>query len=296
MNIWKQAGIIAVAMLLAFSCTACAAESPANTASTTEPPLSTDPPPVETTTATETQTPVTQPDTTSILDFLQIATKPVGSTMYVWGGGWNEEDTGAGEEAVTLGVSPQWAAFAAQQDSSYNYQNTRYQIHNGLDCSGYVGWAVYNVMETENGRPGYVCASTEMAKMLSDRGLGEYIPADEMTRWLPGDILSMKGHVWIAVGTCGDGSVLLLHASPPGVSFCGTTLPDGSSSQAVALAERIMKQYYPDWYSRYPDCARSGSYLTASAAMRWSSDVLSDEEELRGMPVEDVVAAIFGMW
>ena len=264
--------------------------------STTRPTV-TDPttePTQDTTVPTETTPPVTEPESASVLDFLRIAVEPVGSTMYIWGGGWNEEDTGAGIEAVTLGVSPQWAKFAAMQDGSYNYKDHKYQIHNGLDCSGYVGWAVYNVLETENGRLGYVCSSTEMAKNFADRGLGSYIPSSEMTRWLPGDIMSMKGHVWIVAGMCDDGSVLLLHASPPGVIFSGTTLPDGSESDAVRLAGQIMQTYYPDWYSRYPDSARSHSYLKKSSAMRWSADVLSDEEGLRAMTAEEVVGMIFG--
>ena len=238
--------------------------------------------------------PTTVPDTVSILDFLRLATQPVGSTMYVWGGGWNEEDTAAGIEAVTLGVSPQWAEFAAQQGSGYDMNDTRYQIHDGLDCSGYVGWAVYNALETENGRPGYVMASTKMAKTYADMGLGTYIPAAEMTVWQAGDIMSMQGHVWIVVGQCEDGSVLFLHASPPGVMFSGTELPDGSESQATALAEQIMRDYFPDWYARFPDSARPHSYLTASSAMRWSTDILSDYEGLRSMTAEEVVEQIFG--
>ena len=238
--------------------------------------------------------PTTVPDTVSILDFLRIAVQPVGTTMYVWGGGWNEEDTGAGIEAVTLGVSPRWAEFAAQQGSGYDMNDTRYQIHDGLDCSGYVGWAMYNVLETENGRPGYVMASTKMAKAYADMGLGTYIPASEITDWQAGDIMSMQGHVWIVVGQCGDGSVLFLHASPPGVMFSGTKNADGSESEATKLAERIMKDHFPDWFARFPDSARPHSYLTASSAMRWHSDILSDYEGLREMTAEEVAAMIFG--
>ena len=237
--------------------------------------------------------PTTVPDTVSILDFLKIATQPVGSTMYIWGGGWNEEDTGAGIEAVTLGVSPQWAEFAARQGSGYDMDNTRYQIHDGLDCSGYVGWVVYNVLETENGRPGYVMSSTKMAQTYADMGLGTYIPASEMRAWQAGDIMSMKGHVWIAVGQCADGSVLFLHASPPGVMFSGTKMPDGSESQATGLAERIMRDYYPNWYARFPESARPHSYLTESSAMRWSADVLPDDEGLRNMTAEEIVEMLF---
>jgi cell wall-associated NlpC family hydrolase len=238
--------------------------------------------------------PTTVPDTVSILDFLRIAAQPVGSTMYVWGGGWNEADTGAGIEAVTVGVSPQWAQFAAQQGSGYDMNDTRYQIHDGLDCSGYVGWAVYNVLETENGRPGYVMSSSKMAKTYADMGLGIYIPASEITDWQAGDIMSMQGHVWIVVGQCADGSVLFLHASPPGVMFSGTKKADGSESDATKLAEKIMKEHYPDWYARFPESARPHSYLTDSSAMRWSTDILSDYEGLRSMTAEEVASMIFG--
>lgn len=280
-------------ILLTLILSACA-ERPIPTFPQTEQPTSTVQPstaPPETTLPAETAPP--EPESPSILDFLRIAAQPVGQTMYIWGGGWNEEDTGAGIEAVTLGVSPQWTAFAATQDSSYNYKNTRYQIHDGLDCSGYAGWAVYNVLETENGNPGYVCKASTMAQTLSDRGLGDYIPAADMSQWLPGDIMSMKGHVWIAVGMCDDGSVLLLHASPPGVMFSGTLLPDGSRSEASALAEQIMQERFPDWYSRYPRSARSHDYLKNSSAMRWSAYVLNDPENLRDMTAEEVVSLIF---
>ncbi len=236
-------------------------------------------------------TAVTQPQDPSLLDFLQIALQPVGNTMYVWGGGWNEEDTGAGTEAVTLGVSPRWAEFAALQTAQYDYNTTRYQIHDGLDCSGYVGWAVYNTLENESGKPGYVCSSTQMAQSLADRNFGTLIPPEERTAVIPGDVMSMKGHVWIAVGSCDDGSVLLLHASPPGVSFCGTTLPDGGTSEAVRLAESIMSAHYPQWFSRYPNCSRPHSYLTKSSTMRWQ--ILEDPQGLREMSAHEVAALLF---
>lgn len=230
----------------------------------------------------------------SLLDFLQIAIQPACQTMYVWGGGWNEENTGAGIEAVTLGVSPRWAEFAAEQTSAYDHRKTRYRIHDGLDCSGYVGWAVYNVLEKENKQEGYVIKSTHMAQSLAERGLGEYLPASEVTNWLPGDICSMKSHVWISLGMCSDNSVLLLHASPPGVIFSGTLLPDGSVSEAVKLAEQITQTCYPDWYEKFPVCSRSHSYLTNSSVMRWSQKILSDKEEIGNMNAAEIVKLLFG--
>lgn len=213
--------------------------------------------------------------------------------MYVWGGGWNEEDTGAGEATTTLGVSPQWAAFAARQDSSYDMNDTRYQINDGLDCSGYVGWAIYNLLETENGRPGYVMPSTTMAQSLSEMGLGEYIPIGQLQDFCPGDVVSMEGHVWIVLGTCEDGSVLFVHASPPGVMISGTVMPDESESQASALAKELMQTHYPEWYARYPDCARSHRFLTESNAMRWYPERLSDPEGIFQMTATQITELLF---
>lgn len=231
--------------------------------------------------------------TSSMPKLLQTSIMPVGSTMYIWGGGWNEEDTGSGIESVTLGLSPTWAQFAAQQSSGYDYQTTRYQIHNGLDCSGYIGWLIYNTFHTNNGEPGYVCKAANMASTLSSYGWGSYIYAGDTSDFAPGDICSMRAHVWMCLGKCSDGSVLLVHASPPGVRVCGTQMSDGSASQAVCLAEKIMSSYYPDWYQRYPDCAVNYSYLSSSSKMRWSSGTLSDAGSYQGMSADDIAAFLF---
>lgn len=249
--------------------------------------------PTEATTApTEpTEPPIPEPPT--LLDLLTTATRPVGSTMYVWGGGWNEEDTGAGIEATTIGLPRRWANFARQQFPDYDFEDTRYQIHDGLDCSGYLGWTIYNTLETEDGRPGYVYKASQMARTLSDLGLGDYIPAKELDTPLPGDLMSMKGHCWLVVGRCDDGSVLLLHASPPGVIFSGTKLPDGAPSNATRLAEAVMAEHWPQWHADFPDSARSHSYLTKSSALRWNDATLPDPHGLRSMTAEEVLALLF---
>ena len=232
--------------------------------------------------------------TRTLANLVLTAKQPLGSTMYIWGGGWNEEDTAAGEEARSIGVSSRWAEFAKEQDGTYNYNNTKYQIHDGLDCSGYVGWVIYNVFETEDGKEGYVMSSTAMAKNFAERGWGEYTDAGQVSDWQAGDIMSMKGHVWMTLGMCEDGSVVLMHASPPGVILCGTALSDGSRSQAISLAEQYMSTYYPEWYGKFPNCSRSNSYLTRSSSMRWSRDVLADEEGLADKSAGEVLEWLFG--
>jgi len=258
------------------------------------------PMPTQTIASTPTNTPAPtqivaqrQPEHLSVARLLRLGKEPLGHTMYVWGGGWNQEDTAAGEEARSLGVSPVWADFAAKQDETYNYKDTRFQIHEGLDCSGYIGWLMYNFLETKDGEAGYVMKAAGMASSFAERGFGEFTSSAHVTDWQAGDIMSMDGHVWMALGMCEDGSVVLLHASPPGVILSGTKLPDGSESMAVELASYYMKTCYPEWYARYPDTSRPHSYLTNSHRMRWHKEVLSDEEGLRGQSADAVLAWMF---
>ncbi len=259
-----------------------------------------EPTPAPTATPTMEPTPaptLPQPGILSLENLLRTALLPVGNTMYVWGGGWNEADTGAGTEALTLGLSEQWANYAATQDSTYNYKNTRYQIHDGLDCSGYMGWVLFNVFQTENAtseEDGYVMSSTKMAETFSDYGWGEYLTTD-ITQWKPGDICSMSGHVWMSLGMCEDGSVLLLHSSPPGVRICGTRLSDGSDSRAIALAKQIMSTRYPDWYNRYPACDVGYNYLTDSKIMRWNTETLADESGMQEMTAAEISSLLFDL-
>lgn len=238
----------------------------------------------------------------SIGELLLLAKEPIGKTMYIWGGGWNEEDTGAGNEACTLGMSPRWEKFAKEQNEGYDWQKTRYQIHDGLDCSGYIGWVIYNLFEKENGRAGYVAEAAKMAGRFAEKGFGTLTKAAEVRDWRAGDIMSMDGHVWMALGSCKDGSVVLVHSSPPGVRLCGTGFPlptketgdSAEKSEAVKLAERYMKAYYPEWYERYPEAECEYRYLTDSDRMRWSEEILSDQEGLRRMDAEEVLAWMFG--
>lgn len=229
--------------------------------------------------------------------FLKTALKPVGSTMYVWGGGWNRADTGAGKEARTIGVSPKWKKFFQKQTKDYEHSAVRYQISRGLDCSGYVGWCLYNILNTRNGKRGYVMPARRFAKALSLRGWGSYRPRREVNNYRAGDIMSSSGHVWIVVGPCNDGSVVLLHSSPPGVQLAGTPSQSGSSnSRAVKLAAFYMKTYYPDWYGNYPNCSCDSCYLTDYAQMRWDlsgKSVMTDPDGYRGMSADKILKDLF---
>jgi len=224
--------------------------------------------------------------------FLQKAMEPVGTTMYIWGGGWDESDSTSGIGSMRIGVSPMWKAFADAQDSTYDFTEYRYEREKGLDCSGYVGWVVYNVFEDVDGQNGYVAKSTEMAKEYADRGWGRLL--ENPKEYLPGDIVSMEGHVWICLGTCADGSVLLVHSSPPGVSVCGTEARNvGADAQeesiAVQLATEFMTNYFSGWQERYPNRVVGNHYLENTTVMRWNRETMRDAADIQNRSGEEII-------
>lgn len=233
----------------------------------------------------------------TIKELLLTGLEPVGSTMYVWGGGWNSADAQAGPEARTMGISPRWKAFFYEQDEDYDFRTTRYQSANGLDCSGYMGWCMYNIFNTESGNEGYVMPARKMAENFASRGWGFWRDKSRVSNYLAGDIMSSTGHVWMTVGQCEDGSVVLLHSSPPGVQLAGTPSHNGETdSQAVRLAAAYMEAYFPQWYARYPDCSVEEPYLTRYDQMRWDitgSSVMTDPDGYREMGAAEILEDLF---
>ncbi len=235
------------------------------------------------------------PGLRTLKNLLETALAPVGSTMYIYGGGWNDADDGAGKDAVTIGVPLQWRDFFLTQGPDYDFHH-HHDRRDGLDCSGYVGWVLYNVFRRESGGEGYVLPSAEMAKTFAAYGWGTYLPAKEVQDYRPGDLMSSKQrHVYIVLGACADGSILLLHASPPGVMLSGTVTPSGEpQSNAVSLAEYYLKTYYPAWYEKFPACGRDLSYLNEYDQLRWDlGGVLKDPEGYRLLPPPLLLADLF---
>ena len=219
--------------------------------------------------------------TSTIENLLKTAMQPVGITMYIWGGGWNGEDQASGATSTQLGISKMWLEFTQMQDETYDFNNFRFERDKGLDCSGYVGWVLYNTFEKESGLEGYVITSTDMAESLSKKGWGNLIKNPQ--KFMAGDIVSMEGHVWICLGMCEDGSVLLVHSSPPGVSVCGT------NDEAVLLATEYMTRHSPQWQEKYPNRIVSLSYLENVTVFRWTKSVMHDAEEFQSKNAEEVM-------
>ncbi len=211
----------------------------------------------------------------TLTDFLRTALRPKDQVLYVWGGGWNEEDTAGGVEANTIGMAPGWKTFYEENLEGYNVEDHAYEIHNGLDCSGYLGWVLYNTL---NDKRDYVVKSDQSDEFLSGLGLGERRDAKDVTEILPGDIMSEEGHVYIALGQFEDGSVLMVHSSPPGVRMSGT---DGIAYETALLYQNN------GW-----DPLADPSFLDYDQ-FRFSEEALPDPDRLRDMTTAEVVDFLY---
>ncbi len=249
-----------------------------------------------------------RPGLKTLKNLLATAMMPVGTTLYVYGGGWNWQDSGASPQATTIGLPESWTRFFDSQDSSYHYRNGEPQAsffptggwnqyyYAGADCSGYLGWTLYNTLHTHSGDEGYVISSTKMAADFAARGWGRLVTG----QMLPGDILSMSGHVYLSLGTCPDGSVVILHSTPNTTGGAGVQLSaigENKNCQAYALAKSYMQRFYPAWAERYGDqvlCLSPAAYAP-TAHFRWSlPGTLTDPDGFAAMTPAQVLENLFG--
>ena len=269
----------------------------------------------------------------TLKNYLKTALEPVGTTLYVYGAGWDWQDDLSSNQSMTIGLSQSWIDFFQQQDANYTYKNSAdhahsYYPHNswnqyyyaGLDCSGYVGWVVYNVMHTQNSvntdNDGYVMSSTKMAKTFADKGWGTW--TRDIKSFKPGDIFSMSGHVWTVLGVCDDGSIVFLHSTPSDskagqggggvqLSALNPNSDDDKNCEAYKLVTKYMTKYYPEWSTRYDAVLRSyDSYATPASGSTfkdtWSGNFswnldgtgLTDPDGYANMSAAEILADLFG--
>ena len=252
------------------------------------------------------------PGLRTLKNLLATAMTPLGQALYVYGGGWNWQDTGAGSQAVSIGTAPELCAFFRRQDGCYSYRDF-YPVGGrncyyfaGLDCSGYLGWAVYNTLHEKSCLPGYVCSAQEMARDFTRRGWG--LLAEDTGSLRPGDVCSISGHVWLCVGTCSDGSILLAHSSPSesrlgcpggGVQLSALSPSDSNNCAALALAESVMKRHCPLWYRRYAPVRKPYAVYTdfPGGVFRWTlgvGGILTDPDGFAALCAEEIVTRLFG--
>lgn len=281
------------------------------------------------------------PGLRTLKNLIATAFEPVGTALYVYGGGWDWQDERSSRQTMTIGLAPEWVHFFDNQDASYNYKfvpgtgnvqtdpaTTTYPFNGwnqyyyaGLDCSGYIGWTVYNVMNTESSTDpadGFTGSSTKFAKNLAElHGFGTFthdsINGNESANPLGiGDIVSIKGHVWMSLGTCSDGSVLLLHSTPSdsrsgemggGVQLSALSREGiGRDCEAWHLADRYMTMFFPKWSDRYQAVSKPYEQYTfveedeRAGKFSWSLDgsCLSDPDGYATMTPEQLLRDLFG--
>ena len=133
--------------------------------------------------------------------------------------------------------------FYNSQSSSYDYNNYRdlstANRAKGFDCSGFVGWSAYQVMQSKSGvGSGYTVVSGEIGSYYKSMGWGSILTqanlaSDDWTVY-PGDVGYDSGHTWIILGQCADKSAVIVHSTPnAGVQIAGTPTPSGCTGTEV---------------------------------------------------------------
>lgn len=231
----------------------------------------------------------------TLKNYLAGALQPVGRALYVWGGGWTD--------STRKGVSPTWVSWYNSQTSSYNYNNyrdlTTANRIKGLDCSGFVGWASYQVMHTKSVEGGgYTVVSGDIGSYYQNTlKWGRIVNQNYLsqTKWKmqPGDIGYDSGHTWIVLGQCSDKSAVIVHSTPQaGCQIAGTCTPDGDyDSQAVALAKTYMSRY--KGYTKYEYHPSCGNYIRRGNYLRWYSSTLSDPDGYKNKTAAQILADLY---
>ena len=262
--------------------------------------------------------PVTyKPGLGTLKNLLAAALQPVGSTLYVYGGGWNWQDDGPSRQARTLGLPSEWGAFFAGQGPNYCYRrdkgpswypggNYNPYYYAGADCSGYLGWVLRQVL----GPGSFVSPAEGVARRLAERWrLGNWSrPTEQQKSFRPGDIVSIRGHVWLCLGACGDGSLVILHSTPspsctgcPGGGVQLSGLGEGPECQGFQLARRCMETWYLAWSRRYRAVWKPFEAYTDWSGgedcgrFRWDLDGpgLTDPDRFRELEAEDILSRLF---
>lgn len=216
----------------------------------------------------------------NVADFLRTALIPAHRTMYVWGGGW----PGSGDLG-RIGLNPKWEEFFEKSGPDYDFNLHRHKKESGLDCSGYVGWVMTNYFGGGN----YVTLAERQAELFAEIGLGALIKNPRC--FMPGDIVSGNGHVYIAVKQCADNSLILLHSSPPGVQLCAASAQGDCG--AARLVKRCTEKYYPEWNEKFGFCVRGAEYMRNVKAFRWDENIMPDPDRLCALSSECALRILF---
>ena len=261
------------------------------------------------------------PGLRTLKNVLRTALAPVGTTLYVYGGGWDWQDEASADQAMHIGLPPEWTAFFARQSAEYHYKDAAYYptdgwnrwYYAGVDCSGYLGWVVYNVLHKENRTVaesrGCVVSAARMAAQLAEWGLGMLhreggSGVQRSDTFRPGDFFSLSGHVWLCLGRCADGSLVIVHSTPSpsrdgggaggGVQLSALDPEEREDCAADRLCRRYMARYYPVWNARYTPVRKNYAQyaaLTGTGRFTWN---FADPDGYAARAAEDILADLYG--
>lgn len=275
------------------------------------------------------------PGVKTLKNFLKTAMGPLGTALYIYGGSWDWEDDESSPQSTTIGVPQSWIDFFQEKNSiEYNYGEEledfahsyypngewNQYYYAGVDCSAFVGWTIYNTINTKDGQEGYVGGSTKFANRLEGYGWGTK-SRDEITKGSDlkvGDVFSMSGHVWIVVGVCDDDSVVIVHSTASvnrndvhggggaQLSAMNPKNPTDKNCDAYRMATYYMSTLYGDWYKNYNVMLRNFDSYTAIASGSASKDLagkftwdlsgkglLTDPDGYANMGAEAILADLF---
>lgn len=202
---------------------------------------------------------------------------------------------------MAQGVWPEWASYfnANKNGYSYKYGQQRWQSGDrswrfkGLDCSGYLGWLIYNSTGTEKAKNGYVVKAANFASSLANKGYGFAGSCSVNSKFYPGDIVSTSEHCYLVLGQCSDGSVLIAHSTYNGGVQVSGTVSNGRDSKASQLAKEFMRENYPEWWQAFGSENRQSlsvsKYLNGTRFAWNVGGTVSDITGIRGKSGEEVL-------
>ena len=196
-----------------------------------------------------------------------------------------------------------------------------------MDCSGFVGWATYQMMSSSlpSGVTSCSAKSYSIPSIYESWGWGSVRSHNQLAKnnymgqFQAGDVVCVKhdngttGQVWIVIGQCSDGSYVLVHCSGSEVMGCtqlaGTPTPDGRVGEAYQLARTYMQKYHQDTLNKYPWiiqststmpygtlCTDAYNYMTSGqvTSFRWNAKVLSDPDKLSSKSASQILKNLYG--
>lgn len=269
------------------------------------------------------------PTKPTIKEFLSHSIEPLGTTLYIFGGGWDYDENTGDEYSKSIGVSPTWKEFFESQNEWFVYKNSKKKNtsyfpfdgknkhhEKGLDCTGFLGWLFYNTFEKEGSNKNYVYNTAKwLDTFTNDYNLGtKEVPEgtylEKSKSMTPSDIVIIDGHAYIVIGRCDDDSIVILHStvtnSITGAFGGGLQLSainihksENKNCKAYNLADYYMSTYFPEWHRRYPTVVKpTEKYLRFNnnncGIFHFTiPEVITDPENIKNMSADEILKLLF---